>query len=78
MLRPSLFHDPDRTLNITVGEVGYQLAEVAVVAPTVLVFDDDFAKIGLRNKVDAKVPGAYFTLSIGETESEDLVKFPDV
>jgi hypothetical protein len=78
MFRTCLFHDPDRTLNVTVREIGYQLAEMAVVASSVLILDYHFAQIGLGNEVDPEVAGAYFTLSIVETKPKDLVEFGDV
>ena len=78
VLRPCRFYDPDRSLNLTVREIGYELAQVAMVARTELVLDDDVAEVGFRHQVDAEGAGADLTLGIAQAEPEHLVEFADV
>ena len=46
MLRPCLFYEPDRSLDLSVRETGYELAQAAMVALAELVLDDDTAEVG--------------------------------
>ena len=78
MLRPCRFHDPDRSLDLSVREIRYELAQVAMVAGAVLVLDDDVAEVGFRHQVDAEGAGADLTLGIAQAKPEHLVEFADV
>lgn len=78
MLRPAVFHNPDRALDISVGKIRHELAEVTVIALSILILDHNLAEVGFCHDVNAEIAGCDLAPGVGHTESKNLVQFLDI
>ena len=79
MLWARFGNDPDGRVRLDRRELGYELAEVVVVARFKLVLNNDrVARIVLRDEIDGEIASLPFPLRTDERQVEDLVQHVDV